>query len=43
MNAVRGRARLPLILTHGFPDSFARFLKIIPLLTDPAAHGWKRR
>ena len=30
---------LPIILTHGFPDSFLRFVKIIPLLTDPAAHG----
>jgi len=30
---------LPLVLTHGFPDSFLRFAKIIPLLTDPAAHG----
>jgi len=30
---------LPLILTHGFPDSFLRFAKIIPMLTDPAAHG----
>ena len=35
----RGPRPLPLILTHGFPDSFTRFLKIIPLLTDPAAHG----
>jgi pimeloyl-ACP methyl ester carboxylesterase len=34
-----GPAPLPLILTHGFPDSFLRFLRIIPLLTDPAAHG----
>lgn len=30
---------LPLILTHGWPDSFWRFSKVIPLLTDPAAHG----
>jgi microsomal epoxide hydrolase len=30
---------LPIVLTHGFPDSFLRFLKILPLLTDPAAHG----
>src|SRR5688500_13853133 len=38
---VRGKGEdpLPLILTHGFPDSFMRFLKLIPLLTDPAAHG----
>jgi len=35
----KGVKPLPLILTHGFPDSFTRFLKIIPLLTDPAAHG----
>jgi len=34
-----GRHCLPLVLTHGFPDSFLRFAKIIPLLTDPAAHG----
>jgi pimeloyl-ACP methyl ester carboxylesterase len=30
---------LPLVLTHGYPDSFLRFLKLIPLLTDPAGHG----
>jgi microsomal epoxide hydrolase len=24
---------------HGWPDSFARFLKVIPLLTQPAEHG----
>jgi pimeloyl-ACP methyl ester carboxylesterase len=35
----QGRQPLPLILTHGFPDSFTRFLKVIPLLSDPAAHG----
>jgi len=35
----RGRAPLPIILTHGYPDSFFRFFKLIPLLTDPAAHG----
>lgn len=29
----------PLLLTHGWPDSFHRFHKVIPLLTDPAAHG----
>ena len=37
-----GPQPLPLILTHGFPDSFTRFLKIIPLLTDPAKHGGDR-
>jgi pimeloyl-ACP methyl ester carboxylesterase len=35
----QGPRPLPLILTHGFPDSFTRFLKIIPMLADPAAHG----
>jgi len=37
----RGRSDtpLPLILTHGYPDSFFRFVKLIPLLIDPAAHG----
>jgi len=35
----RGPAPLPLILTHGYPDSFQRFYKLIPLLADPAAHG----
>jgi pimeloyl-ACP methyl ester carboxylesterase len=30
---------LPLLLTHGYPDSFLRFRKLIPLLTDPGAHG----
>ena len=35
----KGEHPLPIILTHGFPDSFLRFSKIIPMLTDPAAHG----
>jgi pimeloyl-ACP methyl ester carboxylesterase len=30
---------LPLILSHGWPDSFWRFTKVISLLTDPGAHG----
>jgi pimeloyl-ACP methyl ester carboxylesterase len=34
-----GPSPLPIILTHGWPDSFTRYLKIIPLLTDPASHG----
>jgi pimeloyl-ACP methyl ester carboxylesterase len=34
-----GPAPLPLLLTHGWPDSFIRMQKIIPLLTDPARHG----
>ncbi len=35
----RGDDPLPIVLTHGYPDSFLRFLKLIPRLTDPAAHG----
>lgn len=34
-----GPKPLPLILSHGWPDSFVRMLKLIPLLTDPASHG----
>src|SRR4030095_12418727 len=40
---VHRRARradaLPLLVTHGWPGSFAEFTKIIGPLTDPAAHG----
>jgi pimeloyl-ACP methyl ester carboxylesterase len=30
---------LPLILTHGWPGSFAEMERMIPLLADPQAHG----
>ncbi|RIJ71183.1 epoxide hydrolase [Nakamurella silvestris] len=30
---------LPLVLTHGWPDSFWRYSKVVPLLTDPGTHG----
>jgi pimeloyl-ACP methyl ester carboxylesterase len=30
---------LPLVLSHGWPDSFWRYTKVIPLLTDPGAYG----
>jgi pimeloyl-ACP methyl ester carboxylesterase len=30
---------MPLILGHGWPDSFWRYTKVVPLLTDPVAHG----
>lgn len=30
---------LPLVLTHGWPDSSWRYQKVISLLTDPGAHG----
>ncbi|MYM65390.1 alpha/beta fold hydrolase [Pseudoduganella sp. FT55W] len=32
---------LPLLLTHGWPGSIVEFMKVIPLLTDPEAHGGK--
>ena len=35
----KGPDPLPIVLTHGFPDSVLRFAKVIPMLTDPAAHG----
>jgi pimeloyl-ACP methyl ester carboxylesterase len=35
----KGPAPIPLVLTHGWPGSFLEMLKILPLLTDPAAHG----
>ena len=34
-----GPAPLPIVLTHGFPSSFLEHLTVLPLLTDPAAHG----
>jgi pimeloyl-ACP methyl ester carboxylesterase len=38
----RGPRPLPLILSHGWPSSFVELLKLVPLLTDPAAHGADR-
>ena len=35
----KGSNPLPIILSHGWPDSFFRMYKIIPLLSDPASHG----
>ncbi|HMG86319.1 MAG TPA: epoxide hydrolase [Terracidiphilus sp.] len=29
----------PLLLTHGYPDSFCRFVDLIPMLTDPESYG----
>ncbi|WP_335972195.1 epoxide hydrolase family protein [Streptomyces sp. CA2R106] len=37
--APAGTRVLPLVLSHGWPDSFWRYAKVIPLLTDPGAHG----
>lgn len=40
---VHERARqgpgIPLILSHGWPSAFTELLPLVPLLTDPAAHG----
>jgi pimeloyl-ACP methyl ester carboxylesterase len=30
---------IPLIMTHGWPSTFAELLPLVPLLTDPGAHG----
>jgi len=35
----RNANAMPLVISHGWPGSFVEFTKIIPLLTDPAAHG----
>jgi microsomal epoxide hydrolase len=35
----RGPSPRPLLLSHGWPGSVLEFMKLIPLLTDPAAHG----
>jgi pimeloyl-ACP methyl ester carboxylesterase len=34
-----GPVRIPVLLLHGWPDSFYRFHKIIPMLTHPASVG----
>src|SRR3954468_9968244 len=36
--AKRGHG-IPLILTHGWPSTFLELLPLVPLLTDPEAHG----
>jgi pimeloyl-ACP methyl ester carboxylesterase len=38
-----GADAIPILLVHGWPDSFVRFLKIIPMLTHPEAHGGDAR
>lgn len=35
----RGIKNLPLVLIHGWPDSFYRFIKLIPMLTEPDENG----
>ncbi len=38
VRAARGDG-VPLVLTHGWPSTFVELLPLVPLLTDPAAHG----
>jgi pimeloyl-ACP methyl ester carboxylesterase len=35
----KGPNPFPILLTHGYPDSFYRFAKVIPMLTDPVSFG----
>ena len=35
----KGPSPTPLLLIHGFPDSFYRYHKVIERLTDPAKYG----
>ncbi len=35
-----GKTSIPLLLIHGYPDSFVRFLKVIPLLTKADENGF---
>jgi pimeloyl-ACP methyl ester carboxylesterase len=35
----KGPNPTPIILLHGWPDSFYRYIKLIPMLTDPAKYG----
>ena len=35
----KGPNPMPLFMMHGYPWSFVMMLRILPLLTDPAAHG----
>src|SRR5579864_4809177 len=35
----RGPNPKPLLLLHGWPGSVYEFMRIVPMLTDPAAHG----
>lgn len=34
-----GPPAMPLLLAHGWPDSFWRYSELVPLLVDPGAHG----
>jgi len=36
----KGTTSVPILLTHGYPDNFIRFLKLIPLLTQADEEGF---
>jgi pimeloyl-ACP methyl ester carboxylesterase len=35
----QGQDAIPLLILHGWPGSFVQMLNLLPLLTNPAAHG----
>ncbi|MBV9566648.1 MAG: epoxide hydrolase [Hyphomicrobiales bacterium] len=35
----KGPKPLPIVITHGWPGSFVEMVKLLALLSDPAAHG----
>ncbi|GAA2124974.1 epoxide hydrolase family protein [Actinomadura napierensis] len=35
----RGPAPVPLLVLHGWPSTFTQMARVLPLLSDPAAHG----
>jgi pimeloyl-ACP methyl ester carboxylesterase len=35
----KGPNPIPVLMLHGWPSTYVQFLELIPLLTDPAAHG----
>jgi pimeloyl-ACP methyl ester carboxylesterase len=37
--AARNGHGIPIVLTHGWPSAFVELLSLVPLLTDPVAHG----
>jgi microsomal epoxide hydrolase len=41
--AGKGPAPMPLLLSHGWPGSVVEFMRLIPMLTDPASHGGDAR
>ncbi len=37
----KGSKPIPILISHGWPDTFAGMLKLVPYLTDPASNGGK--